>query len=75
MPERWLREEDTGELKAVYEAHATLPFAIGNRSCIGRKLALNQMHYMIAEVKNEQILLKIQLITNKFLFRCPKNFI
>lgn len=50
MPERWLRNEENGELKAVYEAHATLPFAIGNRSCIGRKLAINQMQYMIAEV-------------------------
>ncbi|KAI8129035.1 Cytochrome P450 315a1, mitochondrial [Lucilia cuprina] len=48
MPERWLRNEQTGELRAVYAAHATLPFAIGNRSCIGRKLAINQMQYMIA---------------------------
>ncbi|XP_065354966.1 cytochrome P450 315a1, mitochondrial [Calliphora vicina] len=50
MPDRWQRNEQTGEFKAVYEAHATLPFAIGNRSCIGRKLAINQMQYMVAEM-------------------------
>ncbi|KAM7362660.1 cytochrome P450 family protein sad isoform 1-T2 [Cochliomyia hominivorax] len=53
IPERWQRNEETGELNGVFEAHASLPFAIGNRSCIGRKLALNQMHYMIAEMSNK----------------------
>lgn len=50
MPERWLRDEHTGDYKGVYKPHASLPFAIGNRSCIGRKLALSQMQYLIAEV-------------------------
>ena len=62
MPERWLRNEDTGELNAVTEPHATLPFAIGNRSCIGRKLALNQMQYMIGEVR------KCVCFSNKLIF-------
>lgn len=52
MPERWLRSEKTGDFRAVFEAHATMPFALGNRSCIGRLLALNQMHYITAEVKH-----------------------
>uniref|UniRef100_A0A1I8N6Z5 Cytochrome P450 n=1 Tax=Musca domestica TaxID=7370 RepID=A0A1I8N6Z5_MUSDO len=50
MPERWLRDEHTGDYKGVYKPHASLPFAIGNRSCIGRKLALSQMQYLIAEI-------------------------
>lgn len=50
MPERWLRDEQTGDYKGVYKPNASLPFAIGNRSCIGRKLALSQMQYLIAEV-------------------------
>ncbi|XP_059217921.1 cytochrome P450 315a1, mitochondrial [Stomoxys calcitrans] len=50
MPERWLRDEHTGDYKGVYKPHASLPFAIGNRSCIGRKLALSQMQHLIAEI-------------------------
>uniref|UniRef100_A0A1A9V720 Cytochrome P450 315a1, mitochondrial n=1 Tax=Glossina austeni TaxID=7395 RepID=A0A1A9V720_GLOAU len=50
MPERWTFNESTGQLQAVSQAHGTLPFAIGNRSCIGRKIAISQMHHLIKEV-------------------------
>lgn len=55
MPERWTFNESTGQLQAVSQAHGTLPFAIGNRSCIGRKIAISQMHHLIKEVNSDFI--------------------
>ncbi|XP_053968516.1 cytochrome P450 315a1, mitochondrial [Anastrepha ludens] len=49
-PERWQRNEETGELQEVLQAHGSLPFAIGNRSCIGRRMAMKQMHCLLAMV-------------------------
>ncbi|XP_017468612.1 PREDICTED: cytochrome P450 315a1, mitochondrial [Rhagoletis zephyria] len=49
-PERWQRNEETGELQEVLQAHGSLPFAIGNRSCIGRRMAMKQMHCLLAAV-------------------------
>lgn len=52
MPERWIRNRETGELDMVHKAHGTLPFALGGRSCIGRKIALNQMQALVALVSD-----------------------
>lgn len=52
LPERWIRNEQTGALDLVYKAHGTLPFALGGRSCIGRKIALNQMQALVALVSD-----------------------
>ncbi|XP_037949508.1 cytochrome P450 315a1, mitochondrial [Teleopsis dalmanni] len=52
MPERWKRNEKTGELKNVLQAHGTLPFAIGSRSCIGRKIATNQIKSFLTAICN-----------------------
>lgn len=49
-PERWQRNEETGELREVLQSHGSLPFAIGNRSCIGRRMAMKQMHCLLASV-------------------------
>lgn len=54
-PERWLRNENR-ELCGVLQAHGTLPFAIGSRSCIGRKIALLQMHSLLkAAIQNFEL--------------------
>ncbi|XP_055849317.1 cytochrome P450 315a1, mitochondrial isoform X2 [Episyrphus balteatus] len=50
QPERWFRNSDTGELRNVLQAHGTIPFGVGSRSCIGKKLALHQMHSLVSEV-------------------------
>uniref|UniRef100_T1GE44 Cholesterol side-chain cleavage enzyme, mitochondrial n=1 Tax=Megaselia scalaris TaxID=36166 RepID=T1GE44_MEGSC len=42
IPERWIRNNESGELDLVYKAHGTLPFALGGRSCIGRKIAVSE---------------------------------
>lgn len=49
-PERWFIKDSTGQLPGVLQPHGTLPFAVGNRSCIGRKLALAQMHCLVKKV-------------------------
>ncbi|XP_067637133.1 cytochrome P450 315a1, mitochondrial isoform X2 [Eurosta solidaginis] len=49
-PERWQRNEQTGDLQGVLQAHGSMPFAIGNRSCIGRRMAMKQMHSLLATV-------------------------
>lgn len=51
MPERWIRTK-TGDLENVLTPNATLPFAMGGRSCIGRKLAETQLALTISEVSN-----------------------
>lgn len=55
-PERWLRETScvnkttSGSYRAVANPYASMPFAIGARSCVGRKLAETQMIATLASV-------------------------
>lgn len=55
IPDRWLRpdqngnEMEQGERK-VLKSHATLPFALGSRSCVGKKIASYQIHCLITRV-------------------------
>ncbi|KAL6258540.1 hypothetical protein P5V15_010497 [Pogonomyrmex californicus] len=54
-PERWTRLKK-GQYQGVINPHASLPFAIGVRSCIGRRLAETQMSLALAElIKNFKI--------------------
>lgn len=48
-PERWLRDVN-GHLLGVREPMAYFPFALGARSCIGRKLAEAQICQTITKV-------------------------
>lgn len=48
-PERWIRTTD-GSYQGVKNSYATLPFAMGVRSCIGRKLAETQLSLTLAQV-------------------------
>lgn len=50
LPERWIRTE-SGTYKGVIHPHASLPFALGARSCIGRKLAEIQISLALVEVR------------------------
>ncbi|XP_012223827.2 cytochrome P450 315a1, mitochondrial isoform X1 [Linepithema humile] len=53
-PERWIRTKEG--YQGVKNPYATLPFAMGVRSCIGRKLAETQMSLALAQViKNFRI--------------------
>lgn len=47
-PKRWLREG--GSYQGVTEATASLPFAMGGRSCIGRKMAEAEFTLTLAHV-------------------------
>ncbi|CAD7093524.1 unnamed protein product [Hermetia illucens] len=57
IPNRWLRNE-SGELCGVHHPHATLPFSLGSRSCIGRKIASLQMQSLI------------ELVVSSFRLKC-----
>ncbi|KAG7208926.1 hypothetical protein KM043_015105 [Ampulex compressa] len=48
-PERWTRTEE-GIYRGVTYPHASLPFALGARSCIGRKLAEIQMSLALVQL-------------------------
>jgi ecdysteroid 2-hydroxylase len=50
IPDRWLRDAN-GEHK-VFNSHATIPFAMGSRSCVGKKIALYQIHSLVTKVKS-----------------------
>lgn len=49
LPERWIRTEK-GTYQGVIHPHGSLPFALGVRSCIGRKLAEIQISLALAEL-------------------------
>lgn len=72
-PERWLREDNKTDHK-VLKSHATLPFAMGSRSCIGKKVANYQIHCLITKVNT--ILVKEGRHLNKasFLLQIIKKF-
>ena len=48
-PERWLRNCKTKQHQ-VQEPNAFLPFGVGVRSCIGRRVAEMQMQFLLARV-------------------------
>lgn len=52
IPERWMRQDDSNsrEYLGVKEPMAWLPFGIGSRSCIGRRLAEAQLHLTISRI-------------------------
>lgn len=49
-PERWLRDQNQTAFEVI-NPHATMPFAIGSRSCIGKKIANFQIHCLMTKVK------------------------
>ncbi|NWV43145.1 CP27B protein, partial [Grantiella picta] len=60
-PERWLRHRDTGDTagdsgdtaghpSGPGHPFASLPFGLGPRSCVGRRLAELQLHMALAQV-------------------------
>ncbi|XP_015435772.1 PREDICTED: cytochrome P450 315a1, mitochondrial [Dufourea novaeangliae] len=49
LPERWIRTEK-GTYSGLLNPHASLPFALGARSCIGRKLAEVQISFGLAKL-------------------------
>lgn len=48
-PERWLRGDSKSEHK-VLKTHGTIPFGLGGRSCIGKKIVTYQVHCLISKV-------------------------
>ena len=49
-PERWLRKEDNIQQLNGALNSACIPFAMGSRSCIGRKIAETQMYITLTKV-------------------------
>ena len=49
LPERWLRSRPYGPINPFI----SLPFGVGTRMCIGRRIAEQEMHIFIAKVSNE----------------------
>jgi len=49
VPERWC----IGKSEQVHQSHGSLPFAIGQRSCIGRRVALKQLHSLLGRCASQ----------------------
>uniref|UniRef100_A0A336MFY3 CSON001125 protein n=1 Tax=Culicoides sonorensis TaxID=179676 RepID=A0A336MFY3_CULSO len=49
VPERWLRNDNSSQ-NEICKPQASLPYAIGVRSCIGRKIANYQMHTLLTKL-------------------------
>lgn len=52
-PDRWLRTNNGSKFLAVNDINACLPYAKGNRSCIGRKMSAIQLSTVIKKVSRE----------------------
>lgn len=52
-PDRWIRSDNDKD--KVLNSNASLPFAIGSRSCVGRKIATYQIHSLITKVQKETL--------------------
>lgn len=50
QPSRWIRD-DSGNLQCVHRPNASMPYAMGVRSCVGQKLANLMMHTVLSKVK------------------------
>lgn len=49
LPMRWIREgSEAGAW--ILKPQASMPFAIGTRSCIGQKIANHQMHALLTKL-------------------------
>ncbi|XP_015783494.1 cytochrome P450 315a1, mitochondrial [Tetranychus urticae] len=68
-PERWVREESN---KKIINSHASLPFGLGIRSCVGRRVAEVQMQFLLSRIiqkfyfepgNKEDIGIKLRMIT------------
>ena len=51
LPSRWYRDAESGNYKGVHSPYASLPFSMGARSCIGRRIAEVQIILTVAKVK------------------------
>lgn len=52
IPERWLRNKSCEH--KVFNSHASIPFAMGSRSCIGKKIASYQIHCLVTKVTEKE---------------------
>ena len=48
-PERWVRKKDGGSHEVI-NSYANIPFGLGVRSCIGRRVAEVQMQLLLSRV-------------------------
>ncbi|XP_046915997.2 cytochrome P450 315a1, mitochondrial [Dermatophagoides farinae] len=71
QPERWLRDRQNGRNR-VANSHACLPFGLGVRSCIGRRVAEIQMQFFLSRLvqrfhirptSDKEIDIKLRMIT------------
>ncbi|CAG2179395.1 unnamed protein product, partial [Oppiella nova] len=71
MPERWLRDKQSANYQAI-NTHACLPFGLGVRSCIGRRVAEVQMQFLLSRIvqkfelsatTDKEIGIKLRMIT------------
>ncbi|EDV92546.1 cytochrome P450 315a1, mitochondrial [Drosophila grimshawi] len=59
LPERWFLGNTEHQ---VHQTHGSLPFAIGQRSCIGRRVALKQLHSLLGKCATQ---FKMQCLNQK----------
>lgn len=68
-PDRWLREKRS---ESQINSWACLPFGLGSRSCIGRRVAEVQMQFLLARTvqrfeisptQDEEVGIRMRLIT------------
>lgn len=59
-PERWIRNADN-KRHSVQEPHAFIPFGVGARSCIGRRVAEMQMQFLLSRVSMQCALLCVSM--------------
>ncbi|CAG2109962.1 unnamed protein product [Medioppia subpectinata] len=61
MPERWLRDKELANHQTI-NTHACLPFGLGVRSCIGRRVAEIQMQFLLSRIVQK---FQLSAVSNK----------
>lgn len=56
-PNRWIRSTGKSQYEMVTDPYATLPYSLGSRGCIGKKLAQTQLILTIGKVREQMEIL------------------
>lgn len=56
VPERWLRTKEPDSGFYQHHPYSFIPFGVGVRACVGKRVAEMEMHFALSRVSETEIL-------------------